>query len=230
MSSLAPRTVDLPALAIRATITPQSIDVDARRVGVVFSTGAPVVRYDWRTGTRYIEKLSMDPAHVRLDRLNSGAPLLDTHSAYSLSDVMGVVEEGSAKISGKRGMATVRFSRRDDVEPYWNDVKEKIIGSVSVGYIVHRYEETPAKDENKISTRLAVDWEPYEISMVPMPADVGARTRDGKPADGTTPSLHPCEVVTRDLVDAPSLTLDDADRRRALQWSALNAPPVFQTR
>jgi hypothetical protein len=32
--------------------------------------------------------------------------------------------------------------------------------------------------------RTAVDWEPYEISMVPMPADTGARVRTG---DKSTP-------------------------------------------
>ena len=217
--------VDMPALCVRAAIAPSSIDVEARRVDVIFSTGAPVTRYDWRTGERYIEKLSMDPAHVRLGRLNAGAPLLNTHSAYNLSSVMGVVEDDSAKLSGKRGTATVRFSRRDDVEPFWRDVQDRVIRSVSVGYLVHRAEEIPAKGENKLATRLAIDWEPYEISLVAMPADAGAQTRSGQAAPGTPASLYPCEIVM-----VTERLRSDADRRRTLQWSALSAPPAFQTR
>ncbi len=228
MSGVAPRTVDLPALCVRATIAPSTIDLEARRVDVVFSTGAAVTRWDWTTGIRFIEKLSMDPAHVRLGRLNAGAPLLNTHSGYDLSSVMGVVEDDSAKLSGKKGTATVRFSRRDDVEPYWQDVQDRVIRNVSVGYLVHRYEEIPAKGDNKLATRLAVDWEPYEISLVPMPADAGAQTRDGKSAAGTPASLHACEIVTLSPIDA--ITLADADRRRTLQWAVLNTPPALQTR
>jgi hypothetical protein len=227
VSGLALRTVDLPALCVRAAITPSSIDVEARRVDLVFSTGAPVTRYDWLTGTRYIEKLSMDPAHVRLGRLNSGAPLLDTHSGYSLSSVMGVVEDDSAKLSGKKGTATVRFSRRDDVEPFWQDVQDKVIRNVSVGYIVHRYEEIPAKGDNKLATRLAVDWEPYEISMVPMPADAGAQTRDGKPATGTPASLHPCVIETRALAtDAQQETATMAEERTPAAESSVERNPL----
>lgn len=182
---------------------------------MVFSTGAPVTRWDWTTGTRFIEKLSMDPAHVRLARLNAGAPLLNTHSGYDLSSVMGVVEDDSAKLSGKKGTATVRFSRRDDVEPYWQDVQDRVIRNVSVGYVVHRYEEIPAKGDNKLATRLAVDWEPYEISLVPMPADAGAQTRDGKTAAGTSASLHPCVIETRGREAEEQETVTMAEERTA---------------
>ncbi len=214
MPALERRTVDLPPLSVRAAIAPKSIDEESRKVGVTFTTGAPVTRWDWMTGTRYIEKLSMDPAHVRLGRLNSGAPLLDTHSAYALSSVMGVVEDDTAKLSGKKGEAVVRFSRRDDVEPYWQDVKDRVIRNVSVGYIVHRYEETPGKD-NKLPVRLAVDWEPYEISLVPMPADAGAQTRDGKPAEGTHASLHPCVIETRGELAEEEETVTMPEQRTA---------------
>lgn len=187
------RTVDLALLCRRAAIAPTTIDDDNRTVELTFSTGAAVVRSDWWGGKRWIEKLSMDPKHVRLERLNSGAPLLNAHSGYSLEDQIGVVEDGSARIAGKKGIATVRFSAREAVEPIWRDVKDRIIRNVSIGYKVHKFEETTGED-GETPVRTAIDWEPYEISMVPMPADAGAQTRSGKKPAGET---YPCEILTR---------------------------------
>ena len=59
---------------------------------MVWSTGASVRRRDPWTGRVYDEVLSLDATHVDLSRLNGGAPLLNTHGAYDLEDVLGVVE------------------------------------------------------------------------------------------------------------------------------------------
>jgi hypothetical protein len=48
------------------------------------------------------------------------------------------------------------------------------VTGVSVGYRVHKYEEARGKE---LPIRTAVDWEPYELSMVPIPADAGAKVR-----------------------------------------------------
>jgi hypothetical protein len=167
------------------------VNKEARTVDLIFSTGAAVDRMDWYSGKRYREVLSMDPAHVRLDRLNAGAPLLDAHSAYSVGDVLGAVEPDSARIENKQGIATVRFSKRDSVEPIFGDVVDGIIRNVSVGYRVYKFVEDTPKDGG-IPTRTAIDWEPFEVSMVPMPADVGARVRSG---DKT--NTNACELITR---------------------------------
>lgn len=191
------KTVAVPPLDLRAAVG--DVNDATRTVDLTFSTGADVIRYDWDTGRRFIERLSMDPKHVRLDRLNGGAPLLNAHSAYSLSDQIGIVEPNSARLDGKVGVATVRFSKRADVEPFYQDVRDKILRNVSVGYRVHRFEETAGKGEMPV--RLATDWEPFEISMVPMGADAGARTRSSKDVQ-----TNPCVIV------APGLT--DPDRNR----------------
>src|SRR6266545_4120452 len=103
------QTVDLPPFSLRAAIA--SVDPETRTVDLVFSTGAAIERMDWWTGKRYIEKLSLKPGHVRLERLNAGSPLLDTHGAYSIADQIGVVVSGSAKVDGKEGRARARFSK-----------------------------------------------------------------------------------------------------------------------
>jgi hypothetical protein len=120
-----------------------------------------------------------------------GAPLLDSHSAYSVADQLGAVVPGSASLFKKAATVKVRFSKRDAVEPVWQDVRDGLIRSVSVGYRVYRFEETAGKD-NKLPVRTAIDWEPFEVSMVPIPADPGAKTRGGEPTDS-----NECEIVTR---------------------------------
>lgn len=167
--------IDLPRLHMRAMVN--SVDQAARTVGVAFATATPVERIDGPTGTRYLEVLSMNAAHVRLDRLNSGAPVLNSHSVWSIEDVIGVVEQGSARIENGRGLATLRFSRREQVGEIWNDVVDGIIRSVSVGYRVHKMQAATPKTGDTLQTRIAIDWEPFEVSLVSIPADPSAGVR-----------------------------------------------------
>lgn len=187
------RTVDLPPLSLRAEIQADAADSESREVDLVFTTGAPVQRYDWSSGKSYMEELSLDPAHIRLGRLNGGAPLLNSHAAYSVEDVIGVVVRDSVTLTKREGRARVRFSKRDAVTPVWEDVQDRVLGSISVGYRIYRYEETEGKG-NKLPTRLATDWEPFELSLVPIPADAAASIRGQKPAD-----TNPCEIVPAQL-------------------------------
>lgn len=176
-------------LSFRAEVAPQTIDDESRTVDLTFTTGAAVDRMDYWTGERYLEVLSLEPGHVRLDRLNAGAPLLDSHSAWSVADQLGAVVPGTAALNKNAGTVRVRFSKRDAVEPVWQDVRDGIIRSVSVGYRVHKFEVLEGQ-KNKLAVRTAVDWEPFEVSMVPIPADAGAKVRGATDA-------NPCEIVTR---------------------------------
>lgn len=200
----ASKTVAIPPLDLRADVG--AVNVDARTVELTFATSkADVLRYDWDTGKRFFERLSLDPKHVRMGRLESGtAPLLDSHSAYSIAHQIGVVD--AASLEAKRGVATVRFSKRSEVEPYYQDVRDKIIRNVSVGYRVFRFEDLNETREG-YPVRLAVDWEPYEISMVPMGADAGARVRSSREVE-----TNSC-VITRTFD-----TTADVDRRRQYEF------------
>lgn len=185
----------MPPLSLRADLGPRSIDEEERSVELIFTTGAGVRRRDYWTGKEYIEVLSLDPKAIRLDRLNDGAPLLDSHSAWSVADQLGAVVPGSVKLMKKSVVGRVRFSRRDTVEGVWGDVRDAIVRSVSIGYRVYRFEETQG-EKDEIPTRTAVDWEPFEVSMVPIPADAGAKVRSGDSEDANA-----CEIV-------PSRTAD----------------------
>ena len=105
--------------AVTANFAPPSANEDARTIDAVWYTGAKVPRFDWRTGEEY--DLILDMKGCRMDRLNNGGPLLDSHAAYGVADQLGVVRKAWAKKGA--GMATIQFSKRDAVTPVWNDVK-----------------------------------------------------------------------------------------------------------
>lgn len=196
-----PTQMAMPPLDLRAAVS--TVDSEKRTATLTWSTGADVIRYDWETGRRYIERLSLDSRHVRMGRLASGsAPLLDSHSAYSVAHQIGVVERAS--LANSEGTADVRFSDRAEVdEGVWRDVKNGIVKNTSVGYRVYRFEELADRVDD-LPVRLATDWEPYEVSMVPMGADAGARVRSSKDVE-----TNPCVIVVR-----AGLAITDQDRAR----------------
>lgn len=193
-------TVDLPVLTRAVAVVPNSIDMERRTVDVVWTTGARVMRgyYD-----RYWEELSLDPKHVRLKRLNNGAPFLNTHDGSSAAGVIGVVEAGSASVDGKRGVATVRFAKAEDDEEadkIFRKIADGILQNISVGYATYKMEKV-ADGADKIPIYRAVDWEPHELSVVPAGADDGAGFR------AASTDRNPCVFVTRQL-QQETMTMD----------------------
>ncbi|MDR9749853.1 Mu-like prophage major head subunit gpT family protein [Pseudomonas sp. SZMC_28357] len=170
------KTHDTPMLSLRAAVREGSVDVEARTVELVWTTGAKGHRWSWDVGS-YMEELEVSDEAIRLDRLNNGAPLLNSHKSEDLNDVIGVVER--AWLEGDQGHALVRFSKRDDAEKIFLDVQDGILRKISVKYVVHRYQITEDSEE-KLPTYRAVDWEPLELSVVPIAFDDGANFRSAK--------------------------------------------------
>lgn len=158
-----------------AAFVPSTLNAESRTVELTWTTGARGLRSSFFGGD-WFEELDMSPAAVRLDRLNSGASLLNSHQGYELSNVLGVVER--AWIDGNEGRALVRFSSRDDVEPIWRDVEAGIIRNVSVGYQVHRWSDPIRGADGEPPIYRALDWEPMELSLVAVPFDAGAQVRN----------------------------------------------------
>jgi hypothetical protein len=176
--------------ACRALAAPVTVNRAARTVEVVWSTGARARNFVPPYGP-ILEELDMRPEAVRMDVLLSGrAPVLDTHRRAGTRDVLGRVT--AARLEAGRGYATLQFSGADDVEPVWQRVADGTLQSVSVGYRVHRYDPRPDASTGQTIHR-AVDWEPYEISIVPVPVDAAAVVRgegdQGAPATAIEPAL-----------------------------------------
>ena len=159
-------------LTTRAVFMPETVDSKERTVDVVWTTGARVAR-NGMDGP-YFEELSLSPDSIRMDRLNAGAPLLNSHSAQNLSDVVGVVERAWIDEERNEGRATVRFSQREAVNDIFRDVETGVLRNISVGYRVWKNERV--EEDGNVILR-AVDWEPHELSLVPIPADSSAQVR-----------------------------------------------------
>jgi hypothetical protein len=113
-------------------------DRDERTATLTWYTGASVRRYDARGA--YEMRFSMEPGAVRMGRLSSGsAPLLNSHRDFTVDDVIGVIAR--AWIENGQGKATVRFSKRADVDPIWQDVQDGILRNASMGVAIHAIED-----------------------------------------------------------------------------------------
>lgn len=138
----------------------RSIDTEKRSVELAFSSEVEVQRWYG------LEILDHSPGAVVLDRLQDGAPLLVDHEC---EDQVGVVESVSID-ADRRGRAVVRFGRSERAEEIFRDVQDGIRKHVSVGYIVHDARLTEERDGEEVWT--ITSWEPFEISIVPIPADI----------------------------------------------------------
>ncbi len=137
-----------------------TLDVEKRTVELAFSSEAEVQRWFG------LEVLSHADGACDLSRLNASAPLLFNHR---IDQHLGVIE--SARIDAdKKGRALVRFGNSALASEKFQDVQDKVLVNVSVGYAIRdmKYDNPDDSQEDRY---LVTDWQPYEISMVTIPAD-----------------------------------------------------------
>lgn len=140
----------------------EAIDAEKRTVELAFASEYPVERW-WG-----IELLDMTPGAVRLARLNGGRhPLLVDHWT---GDQVGVVEKAWVD-DDKKARARVRFGKSARAEEIFQDVVDGIRSLVSVGYRLHKAVLESRDEDTDTSTYRITDWEPFEVSIVAVPAD-----------------------------------------------------------
>jgi HK97 family phage prohead protease len=211
---------EIPTQVRRAAFAPSSVNEENRTVQVTWTTGERVKRSSFWDGDFY-EELSLDPKHVRMSRLESGrAPFLANHDGQSIRSVLGVIE--SARLENGRGVATIRFAKDDpEADAAWNKVRQGILPNVSVGYRIHRFEKVEGGDDTTPVFR-ATDWEPYEVSLVPMGADSMAHVRSANrnPQQEGRTQMETDQQQTENAV-AKAERARSAEIRRAVRASAL---------
>ena len=138
------------------------VDEENRIVELSFSSETPILRWgDY-------EVLSHKKDAVMLERINTTGCLLYNHNR---DRVIGKIVE--AKIKNKRGIATVQFDDDEESTIIYNKVKNQSLRGVSVGYIIYEMERTTkGKGSAAEVTYTATRWEPLEISIVSIPADI----------------------------------------------------------
>lgn len=137
-----------------------SIDLERRTVEVAISSEYPVFREE----ISGIEVLDHEPSSINLSRMPR-APLLDNHNRNAQ---IGRVEACWLD-PDRRLRARVRFSKNPAAELIWLDVIDDIKVNVSLSYLVHVF--VPEYGPDGAERFRAISWEPYEVSIVSVPAD-----------------------------------------------------------
>lgn len=201
-----------------------TINEEARTVVLAFASETPVERW-WG-----IEILDCNASAMRQGRLRAGANLLCDHNQRDVVGVIESVEIGTDKVA----RAVVRFGKSARAEEVWQDVKDGIRRNVSVGYLIHR--AVLAEERDGLETYRVTDWEPYEISLVSVPADASvgvgrslATSAQATPAaTSTTPSpTEENRAMTTEATTAaapaaaPAQPAQAAQRNHAVEIAAL---------
>jgi len=178
------------------------------------------------------EILDCKPKSVRMERLRNKAALLLNHDTERQ---IGVIEQASLD-KDKKGRARVRFSRSPLGEEIFADVVDGIRTKVSVGYRIH--DIVLESKEEDVSTYRVTDWEPYEISVVSVPADdtvgVGrgisgqpekakAMTQEAKEPSRAEQSPEPAATLAARLSNESATVRADERKRHSELVRELNA-------
>ena len=163
-----------PVLYREMSFDRATVDETNRVVTLSFSSEAPVIRQSWFSG-QWVEILRHETQAIDMTRLKDLGVLLYMHS--SMMPIGGILEpyidEGQRKC-----MAKARF----DTDPQSDGIYQKVLSGtlrgVSVGYRVLENDWEVVK-EGKMSScgrfagpcEIANRWTPYEVSIVPLPAD-----------------------------------------------------------
>jgi HK97 family phage major capsid protein len=147
------REFEIPAASFRAEQADNGI------VTLTWASELPVPRW-WG-----IEILDCNPGSIRMGRLKNGAALLLGHDSR---EQIGVVED--ATVSGGVCRARVRFSSNGPAQAVLRDVRDGIRQKVSVGYQIHDL-APEGEQQAGLTVYRVLDWEPYELSIVSVPAD-----------------------------------------------------------
>ena len=174
---------DRSALTFRAAEVTGSDD-KSRRVRMSLSSEEPVER------SFGMEVLEHTDEAIDLSRLASGhAPLLLDHD---MTKQIGVIETVSLDKAERRLRAVVRLGNSPLAREIYDDIKDNIRSNVSIGYVVKNME---AKNDRS-GTVSVNSWQPYEASIVSVPADAGVGVNRSAEIIETTPETI---IVKKDI-------------------------------
>lgn len=217
MSAPVQQPAALPLQTRLAPIETDRIDVEARTIEVIWTTGATVRRrrwIGWDTSIPFDEELIVSADAIDLSRMQAGAPVLDSHSTWSTAAIRAVVD--AASIVGGQGLATLRFPRegiRKESDELFELARDKVIRNISVGYAINQVRVIEPTKASEVERRIIEKWTPYEVSFVTVPADAGAQVRSG---DTRT---FPLDIVGR---EGPGIGEAAAARSRMLRRGRLS--------
>ncbi len=185
-------------------VAPESYDKAKGTFDVVFATETPVRRWgiratDWQP---FMEILGLNEGEARLERFQNGAALLDNHgwaNTTGMDNQKGSTVRGTARLEdsdkGRVGVVTAGLLDHKSNDRIRAGVEQGHFNSLSVGYEVFRYEDVTPDGQEHPRVLRAIDWEPYELSLTPVPADPGAKARSKSETPNPAPTMDEDENV-----------------------------------
>ncbi|MDY0398792.1 MAG: hypothetical protein RBR03_09050 [Desulfuromonas thiophila] len=159
--------------------TPASLDIDKRSVDCVAASETPVRELDYDSWGYIDTVLLMSGCQIPANRQ---LPLLDSHSRYSTSTVVGSARD--LRIEGDHLIARAVFTSLPEGEEPFTKVREGHLTDFSIGR--RDLEAVRIKEgESAIIAgrsfsgplRVVTKWQPKELSICPIGADETAKTR-----------------------------------------------------
>lgn len=173
------------------------------------------------------EYLRMSGANM--DRYTRNPVVLDAHQRNSARDVIG---RATVAVAGAEMVATIEFAKSAAAEEIWQLVQDGFLRALSVGFLPNEAAVTQL-GEGQVDggftgpARVVNEWELFEISVVPVPADAAALARNwgskkkepavdkdkekeeenkGKKGAGDTPPKTPANEEMRESAERAELT------------------------
>lgn len=201
------------------TLDREGIDKEARTVPLSFASNSPVERWFG------YEVLDISKGACDLTRLeNSGAILVN----HDWDDQVGVCLEASIDAKTGKARCVAKFGRSQRATDIFNDIVDGIRSLVSVGYIVRKM--VLQSVEGDVETHRVTDWQPFEVSIVSVPADpsVGVGRSKTHATPEAAPAAAPAAITTLSRTmpapaDSPvvtSVTDISAERQRVKDINA----------
>ena len=189
------------------------IDKDARTVELSFSSEAPYERWFG------VEVLGHRNGEIEMARLEDGGAVLLNHANWDTP--VGVVEK--TWVDGDKGRAIIRFGKSVRAAEAFEDVIDGILRHVSVGYFVKEMELVKESKEGPDEYRVS-RWEPFEISMVSVPADmtvgVGRSGAEPEKPEASQTLIEP-EKESKKMTE--QVKVDDATRAAEIKAAVADA-------
>jgi len=167
------------SLRLLDTGTPATLDEKTRSVGVIAATETPVDVYDYDRREVIPEVLLMSGCIMPASRQ---VPLLDSHSRYDTSTVIGSCRELQVEKGQLVGRA--HYSEVEAVGDIWQKTCEGHLTDYSIGYRVLAATYIPDGEKAVIDGRsfegpvkVATSWKIRELSACPIGADEIAKAR-----------------------------------------------------
>lgn len=197
-------TLNLLTRRATFTITPTSLNREARTVDVTLSSGAAVQRQG------FIERLAIGRDNVVVgDRV----PVLDSHRQTSINDVLGRVVD--VRFETDRIDATLRISSDATLDA----IERGDLTGISIGYRVVTWGETAATP-GQPRTRTATRWHLLEASLVPIPADPSAFIRSSE--ESMTAQVAAAEQTQQQQVETVTRAAINAQIRSMAETAGLD--------